>query len=61
MAARRASNDVGSAFGRPPVMPNPSFEARPNGKPPGPGWWYGVHFHQPGPGTLPLVPPQLER
>ena len=41
--------------------PNPSFEARPNGKPPGPGRWYGVHFHRPGPGVLPLVPPQLER
>ena len=41
--------------------PNPSFEARPNGKPPGPGRWYGVHFHQPGPGVLPSVPPELER
>ena len=43
------------------VLPNPSFEARPNGKPPGPGRWYAVHFHRPGPGVLPLVPPQLER
>ena len=43
------------------VRPNPSFEARPNGKPPGPGRWYAVHFHRPGPGVLPLVPPQLER
>ena len=43
------------------LRPNPSFEARPNGKPPGPGRWYGVHFHRPGPGGLPLVPPQLER
>ena len=43
------------------TTPNPSFEARPNGKPPGPGRWYGVHFHQPGPGVLPSVPPQLER
>jgi len=41
--------------------PNPSFEARPNGKPPGPGRWYAVHFHRPGPGVLPSVPPQLER
>ena len=41
--------------------PNPSFEVRPNGKPPGPGRWYAVHFHRPGPGVLPLVPPQLER
>ena len=41
--------------------PNPSFEARPNGKPPGPARWYAVHFHRAGPGVLPLVPPQLER
>ena len=48
---------------RPPaaLMPNPSFEARANGKPPGPGRWYGVHFHRPGPGVSPSVPPQLER
>ena len=26
------------------TLPNPSFEARPNGKPPGPGHRYGVHF-----------------
>ena len=43
------------------MMPNPSFEARPNGKPPDPGRWYGVHFHRPGPGVLPSVTPQLER
>jgi len=41
--------------------PNPSFEARPNGKPPSPGRWYAVHFHRPGLGVLPSVPPQLER
>ena len=44
-----------------PVRPNPSFEARPNGKTPGPGHGYGVHFPWPGPGVLPSVPPQLER
>ena len=38
------------------VMPNTSLEARPNGRPPGPGRWYGVHFHRPGPGVLPLSP-----
>ena len=38
------------------VLPNPSFEARPNGKPPGPGRWYAVHFHRPGPGVLPSSP-----
>ena len=43
------------------VMPNTSLEARPNGRPPGPVWRYAVHFRQPGPGVLPLVPPQLKR
>ena len=41
--------------------PNPSFEARPNGKPPGPGQWHTVHFYWPGPGVSPSVPPQLKR
>ena len=43
------------------VMPNPSLEARPNGRPPGPAARYGVHFLSSGPGVLPLVPPQLKR
>ena len=43
------------------VLPNPSLEARPNGRPPGPAWRYAVHFRQSGPGVLPLIPPQLER
>ena len=30
-------------------------------RPPGPAWWYAVHFHQPGPGVLPSVPPHLTR
>ena len=30
-------------------------------RPPGPVWWYAVHFHQPGPGVLPSVPPHLTR
>src|SRR5688572_10948798 len=30
------------------VRPNPSFEARPNGKPPGPGRWYAYIFTGPG-------------
>jgi hypothetical protein len=38
------------------VRPNPSFKRRANGKPPGPGRWYSVHFHRPGPGVLPLAP-----
>ena len=43
------------------ARPNLSFEARPNGKPPGPGRWHTVHSHRPGPGVLPSVPPQLKR
>ena len=43
------------------LRPNPSVEARPNGRPPGPGRWYAVHFHRPGPGVPPLVPPHLKR
>ena len=40
--------------------PNPSFEARPNGKPPGPPG--AVVYPTPvGPGALPSVTPQLER
>ena len=38
------------------ALPNPSLKRSPNGGPPGPGRWYGVHFHQPGPGVPPLVP-----
>jgi len=41
--------------------PNPSVEARPNGKPPGPGHRYAVHFLWPGPGVLPSAPPHLQR
>ena len=41
--------------------PNPSVEARPNGKPPGPVHRYGVHFLWPGPGVLPSAPPHLQR
>jgi hypothetical protein len=38
------------------VLPNPSLKRSPNGRPPGPGRWYFVHFHRPGPGVLPLAP-----
>src|SRR5215207_8425212 len=34
--------------GRSRVRPNPSVEARPNGRPPGPGWWYAYIFTSPG-------------
>ena len=35
------------------VRPNPSLKRSANGRPPGPGRWYAVHFRQPGPGVLP--------
>jgi hypothetical protein len=42
------------------VRPNPSVEARPNGKTPGPA--PGVVYHpSAGPGASPSVPPHLER
>ena len=43
------------------VRPNPSLEARPNGRPAAPGLRYAVHFLSPGAAVLPLAPPQLER
>ena len=39
-----------------PVRPNPSLKRSANGRPPGPGRWYAVHFHRPGPGVLPSSP-----
>ena len=42
------------------VMPNPSLEARPNSKTPGPRGGL-AHFPPRGPGVLLSVPPQLER
>jgi hypothetical protein len=36
--------------------PNHSLKRSDNGTPPGPGRWYAVHFHRPGPGGLPLSP-----
>jgi hypothetical protein len=43
------------------LRPNPSFNRRANGTPPGPGRWYSVHFHRPGPGGAPLPPGYLKR
>ena len=43
------------------TFPNPSVEARPNGRPPWPELRYGVHFLSSGQGVLPLVPPHLKR
>ena len=45
---------------RGPALPNPSLEARPNIKTPGPRSGL-AHFPPHGPGVLLLVPPQLER
>ena len=42
------------------ALPNPSLEARPNIKTPGPRSGAGYYPHR-GPGVLLLVPPQLER
>ena len=39
----------------PRVPPNPSLKRRANGKPPGPGRWYAVHFRRPEPGVLPSL------
>ena len=38
------------------LLPNPSLKRSANGRPPGPGRWYAVHFHRPGPGVLPSPP-----
>jgi hypothetical protein len=38
------------------AWPNPSLKRSANGRPPGPGRWYSVHFHRPGPGVRPLSP-----
>ena len=45
--------------GLPPctLMPNPSLKGNANGRPPGPGRRYAVHFRHPGPGGLPSAPP----
>ena len=42
--------------GRERVRSNPSLKRSANGRPPGPGLRYGVHFLSPGPGVLPLSP-----
>jgi hypothetical protein len=36
--------------------PNASLKWRTNGRLLDPVWWYAVHFCQPRPGVLPLVP-----
>ena len=38
------------------VGPNHSLKRSANGRPPGPGHRYGVHFLWPGPGVLPSAP-----
>jgi hypothetical protein len=44
------------AMRRSAATPNPSLKRSANGRPPGPGRWYGVHSHRPGPGVLPSSP-----
>jgi hypothetical protein len=39
-----------------PVRSNPSLKRSANGRPPGPGCRYAVHFLHPGPGVLPSSP-----
>jgi hypothetical protein len=50
------AHSISAKLCRSPAEPNQSLKLSPNGRPPGPGWWYAVHFHQPGPGVLPSVP-----
>jgi hypothetical protein len=51
-----AAASSGQAIRIPPARPNPSLKRSANGRPPGPGRWYAVHFHRPGPGVLPSSP-----
>jgi hypothetical protein len=43
------------------ARPNPSVKRSANGRPPGPGHRYGVHFPWPGPGVLSSSPAYLKR
>jgi hypothetical protein len=47
---------LGIGIGVGSARPNPSLNRSTNGGPPGPGRWYAVHFHRPGPGVPPLAP-----
>jgi hypothetical protein len=38
------------------ARPNSALNRSANGRPPGPGRRYAVHFLRPGPGVLPLSP-----
>ena len=62
-ARRLTARQLGTKFkyrALPQPRPNPSVEARPNGKAPGPRG--GEAYHPPrGPGALPSCPPHLER
>jgi hypothetical protein len=50
-ALQEAQGAAGAA-----VTPNPSLKRSANGRPPGPGLGYAVHYPSPGPGVLPLSP-----
>jgi len=53
---RRLSGFIASNPSNNAVLPNPSLKRSANGRPPGPGLGYAVHFPSPGPGVLPLSP-----
>jgi hypothetical protein len=58
LAPRSVLHSVANAShaSRGSLRSNPSFNRRANGRPPGPGRRYVVHFRQPGPGVLPSSP-----
>ena len=53
---RRLVSHCTKSVGFQQLLPNPSLKRSANGRPPGPGRWYSVHFHRPGPGVLPSSP-----
>ena len=54
--SRSHSAQAARGMSRRRAVPNPSFKRSANGRPPGPGRRYPVHFRQPGPGVLPSSP-----
>ena len=56
MTMRITSWDTGEEWCRVAASSNPTLKRSANGRPPGLGWRYAVHFLSPGPGVLPLSP-----
>jgi hypothetical protein len=54
--ARTAAQPTNARSVHRTALPNTSLNRSTNGRSPGPGRWYVVHFHQPGPGALPSAP-----